>query len=221
LIRTQGLRVVYGRTVALYALDLSISEGVTGLFGPNGSGKSTLLRALAGLLKPSAGTVTVAGRDPCASSEKGRGRLGYAGHEAGLYARLSLLENLQLFATLYGVEASRADEVIEALGLKDHASRLVVELSAGLKRRAAAARALLHDPDVLLLDEPYANLDDAASELLSSAVRSWRGPAKTAVIATHGAKKVKGWADGGVILRDGRLVSSGRYRPGTGYEADK
>jgi ABC-type multidrug transport system ATPase subunit len=101
--------------------------------------------------------------------------------------------------------------MIEQLGLKDRRKTPVRSLSAGFKRRAAVARALLHEPRVLLLDEPYANLDDEASELVSAAVVAWRGPDRIAVVATHGAKKVKAYADAGIILRRGRVIS---YRRG-------
>jgi ABC-type multidrug transport system ATPase subunit len=122
------------------------------------------------------------------------------------------VENLALFARLHGVAERRVDEVLEELGLARRRDFLVGALSAGLKRRASVARALLHHPDLLLLDEPYANLDDDASDLVSAAVRRWRGPGRAALVATHGAKKVKRFADAGLILRDGRAVVYGSYR---------
>jgi heme ABC exporter ATP-binding subunit CcmA len=211
-ILVEGLRVVFGRTIALDALSLELGEGVFGLFGANGSGKSTLLRVLAGLLRPSAGRVLLQGRPLSSSDEALRRRIGYAGHEPGLYANLSLLENLRLFARLYGVEDGRAEDAIEELGLSERAGVPTARLSAGWQRRAAVARAVLHNPDVLLLDEPYANLDDDAADLVSGAITARRGPGRVALIATHGARKLKAFADGGVILRRGGLVTQGRYR---------
>jgi heme ABC exporter ATP-binding subunit CcmA len=211
-IRARGLSVFFGRTIALDGLHLDIDEGVTGLFGPNGSGKSTLLRLAAGLLRPSRGTLTFDGRPAAASDEAFRRRVGYAGHLSGLYGHLSLVENLTLLARVGGAAPARVDQVIGALGLEGHASRETGALSAGLKRRAAVARALLSDPDLLLLDEPYANLDDDAVALTSAALRAWRGPGRVALIATHGAKELKRWADGGVVLRRGRVVVAGSYR---------
>jgi heme exporter protein A len=208
-IAAESLTVVFGSTVALDDLNVEIGPGVTGLFGPNGSGKSTLLRVVAGLLRPTSGRVTIDGvPDP------GRIRwiVGYAGHNSGLYRDLTVRENLSLFARLYGVPDERVGSVAGALGIEMHANTRVADLSAGFVRRAAVARAILHEPAVLLLDEPYANLDDDAAELLSDAVKAWRAPGRSAVIATHGAKKVKRFADAGVILRDGRVVVSGRYR---------
>lgn len=219
MIKAERLRIVFGHTVALDSVTFDIEPGVTGLFGPNGSGKSTFLRAAAGLLRPIAGTITIDGVPAGTRSETARRRVGYAGHEPGLYPHLTVSENLKLFAHLYGVPASRVDEMLTAVGLSGRADTSVADLSAGLKRRAAVARALLHEPDVLLLDEPYANLDDAASEMISEAVVSWRGPRRYAVIATHGAKRVKAFADAGVILRDGRVAVAGSYRNRARVEA--
>jgi ABC-2 type transport system ATP-binding protein len=218
-IQAQGLSVFYGRTVALDALDLVVDEGVVGLFGPNGSGKSTLLRVAAGLLRPSRGTLTFEGVRASAQDEGFRRQTGYAGHLSGLYTHLSVRENLDLMARLYEVPQLRVDEVLEQTGLTEDAASAVGALSAGLKRRAAVARALLHEPRLLLLDEPYANLDADASELVSAAVRAWRRPGRIALVATHGAKELKRWADGGVVLRRGRVVVSGRYARESGAAA--
>jgi heme ABC exporter ATP-binding subunit CcmA len=212
LIEVAGLRVVFGRTVALDSVSFEIGEGITGLFGQNGSGKSTFLRAVAGLVRPVAGTITIDGAPAGLRSESLRRRIGYAGHDAGLYPNLTVVENLSLFARLYGVRVERVEQVLAAVGLSGRSASPVGELSAGLARRAAVARALLHEPKVLLLDEPYANLDDDASELISAAVRAWRGPGRCAVIATHGAKRVKSFADAGVILNNGRVTVAGAYR---------
>ncbi|CAN5645296.1 ABC transporter ATP-binding protein [soil metagenome] len=211
MIEAEGLSVVFGRTVALDALDLELAPGVTGLFGPNGSGKSTLLRAFAGLLKPTRGRLVWCGRRISAADESFRRSVGYAGHEAGLYGRLSVEENLALFAGLHGASRARPELVCAQVGLDRYRSTPVRDLSAGLKRRAAVARALVHEPDLLLLDEPYANLDEDAADMVSSAIRQWRAPGRVAIIATHGAKNLKRWADAGVILRRGRLAAHGHY----------
>ena len=211
------LTVVFGRTLALDEVDISIGPGVTGVFGPNGSGKSTLLKAIAGLLKPLDGRIAIDG-SVASYDESLRRRIGFAGHGSGLYGKLSVRENLELFASLYGAPADRPTQLIEGLDLKAFAEKTVAELSAGSKRRAAVARALVNDPDLLLLDEPYANVDDAASETISRAIKSWKGEGKTALVATHGAKKVKAYADGGIILQRGRLIRAGRYTE-TGFTA--
>ncbi len=213
MIEARGVTVVYGRTVALDRIHLDLAEGVTGLFGQNGSGKSTLLRVMAGLLRPNEGTVTVDGRGLDLRDEGFRRRLGYAGHESGLYPHLSIGENLELFGRLYGCPSSAPARILERVELSDRIDSRVGELSAGLKRRAAVARALLHDPDILLLDEPYANLDDDGAAAVTAAITAWRRPGKTGVIATHGAKRVKAYADAGVILTRGNVTVAGTYRP--------
>jgi len=215
LVSLNGIGVSFGRTAALREVSLDLGEGVTGLFGPNASGKTTLLRVLAGLLRPTSGTVSVLGRPLSAKDEAQRGRIGYVGHSSGLYGRLSVVENLELFARLYGVRG-RVPELLERLGLNKRATTPAVDLSAGFRRRAAVARALLHEPDLLLLDEPYANLDDEASELVSLAIMDWRAPGRCAVVATHGAKKVKRYADAGVVLQHGRVIRRGTYEE-TGF----
>lgn len=209
-IAVENVTIVFGRTLALDEIDIEIGPGVTGVFGPNGSGKSTLLKAIAGLLRPTSGRITIDGSDGN-HDESLRRRVGYAGHGSGLYGRLTLQENLELFASLYGADAGRAKLLIADLDLTEFAARPVTDLSAGSKRRAAVARALVHDPQVLLLDEPYANVDDEASEAISRAIAAWKNEGKTALVATHGAKKVRAYADGGIILRRGRLIRAGRY----------
>jgi heme ABC exporter ATP-binding subunit CcmA len=209
-IAVENLTIVFGRTLALDEIDLEIGPGITGVFGPNGSGKSTLLKAIAGLLKPTTGRIAIDGSSGN-HDESMRRRIGYAGHGSGLYGRLTLQENLELFASLYGTDTARATQLIAGLELEEFAARPVADLSAGSKRRAAVARALVHDPDVLLLDEPYANVDDEASEAISRALAAWKHEGKTALVATHGAKKVKAYADGGIILQRGRLIRVGRY----------
>lgn len=210
-VEIRDLRLAYGRTLALDDVHLQLGGGVAGLFGPNGSGKSTLLRVLAGLLRPTSGEVLAFGSPVSMKNEGLRGRIGYAGHRAGLYGRLTLMENLQMFARLHGAEPGRAQVVVEQLGLGDRRDTAVAALSAGYRRRVAVARALLHEPDLLLLDEPYANLDDEAASLVSDAVIAWRRPDRVAIVATHGAKKVKAFADSGLILQRGRLIKQGTY----------
>ena len=211
MIEIRGLTVVLGHTIALDRIDLRIGPGISGLFGPNGSGKTTLLRSLAGLLPLTAGEATIFGIPSSSKKEELHRMLGYAGHESGMYRELSVIENLRLFGQLYGASPRRPAELAEHLGLHNERTTPVARLSAGMKRRAAVARALVHDPKVLLLDEPYANLDDEASEAVSTAVRAWSKPDKIAVIATHGAKKVRAYATDGIILQRGRLVRHGSY----------
>jgi heme ABC exporter ATP-binding subunit CcmA len=211
LIEVEKLTVVYGRTLAIDEMDVAFGPGVTGLFGPNGSGKSTLLRAIAGLLRPTSGRVTIGGEPTHPPSESLRARIGYAGHAPGLYAHLTVAENLELFATLHGVPRAQAVSAIAALALEPFAGTPAGSLSAGLAQRAGVARALLNDPEILLLDEPYANLDDDSSERVSAVVKAWVGSQRIAIVATHGAKRVKAYADAGVVLKHGRVAVAGHY----------
>ena len=119
MIEAREVTVVYGRTVALDRIHLDLAEGVTGLFGQNGSGKSTLLRVLAGLLRPTTGTMTFDGRELGLRDEGFRRRLGYAGHESGLYPHLSIGENLELFGRLYGCSSSAPATILERVELSD------------------------------------------------------------------------------------------------------
>jgi heme exporter protein A len=206
MIAARDVRVTFGRTIALNGVDFQLEGGIVGLFGPNGSGKSTLLRVLAGLLRPDRGRIDYEGVPLDVKSERTRRRIGYVGHNSGLYDRLTLGETIDVWGDLHGVRSDARAEIIERLGLGHKRDTRAGELSAGLRRRAAVARALVHDPDLLLLDEPYANLDEDASETVSSAIRAWKSNGKIAVIATHGAKRVRAYADAGLILRNGLLT---------------
>lgn len=214
MITVDSVSVYYGHTIALDELTIEIGNGITGVFGQNGSGKSTLLRLVTGLLRATRGRVLVDGEPIDLANEAWRRLVGYAGHEPGLYARLTVLENLNLFGRLYGVPGGRAEALLEELGIADRAATPVGELSAGLKRRAAVARAMLHEPRFLVLDEPYANLDDDAADMVSEAIkRGWAGEDRSGVIATHGAKRVKEFANAALILKRGRAVSYRRRVP--------
>src|SRR5881296_1450750 len=159
MVRAEGLRHAFGRVVALDDVSFRLAPGQTlAIFGPNGAGKTTLLKVLAGLLRPQGGSVHVEG---------GRRVIGWIGHQSHLYGHLTLRENLLFWASLYGVaagaRAGRADAVMERLGLADRADQPVWSLSRGLVQRAAIAKSLMHEPGVLLLDEPFTGLDLAAA----------------------------------------------------------
>lgn len=211
MIALHNVRAVYGRTIALDQITLSIGPGIAGLYGPNGSGKSTLLRLIAGLMRPVRGSIAFDGVARHPADEALRRRIAYAGHAAGLYGRLTVEENLKLFAQLWDAPLENIEAVLEGVGLADRSRSRVDELSAGLKRRATVARAIACDPDILLLDEPFATLDDEAAEMVVSAIREWAHPGRCAIIATHGAKRLKSFADASIVLRRG-LVASDRQR---------
>ena len=153
------------------------------LAGPNGAGKTTLLRVLAGLLRPHGGTATVLGASLPDESWKLRGKVGLVAHEPLLYRDLTARENLGFHARLHGVPEPRVGTVLDAVGMTGRADDPLTELSRGMVQRVAAARAVLHDPPLLLLDEPWAGLDPAAVELLEPVIG--RASGKTRVVVTH------------------------------------
>jgi ABC-type multidrug transport system ATPase subunit len=195
----------FGSTRALAGIDLDIPTGETAvIFGHNGSGKTTLLKLVAGLLRPTSGEVLVDGRPPRAK----RGRLGFLGHDLYLYPHLSALENLVLFARLYDVGAAsapgRADAALAAVGMTHKKDALVHTLSRGEGQRVALARAVVHDPDLLLVDEPFSGLDEASAAALPSLLKR---EGRTLVVATHDTERGKAIADRIVVLEQGRVTT--------------
>ena len=174
----------FGERVALRDVTVRAEEGQTlVVFGPNGAGKTTLLRVLAGLLRPHAGSATVLGADLPRESWRLRGKVGYVAHEPLLYRDLTPRENLRFHARLHAVGEDRVDAVLEAVGMTDRGDDPLAELSRGMVQRVAAARAVLHDPPLLLLDEPWAGLDPAAVQLLAPVIG--RASGRTRVVVTH------------------------------------
>jgi heme exporter protein A len=199
-IECSGLGRSYGERVALRDLTLSLEEGRTlVVFGPNGAGKSTLLRVLATLLRPHAGTARVLGRELPGDGWAVRGRIGFVGHEPLLYRELTGRENLRHTARLFGVDGGRVEELLERVGMERRADEPVRTLSRGMVQRLAICRATLHDPELLLLDEPLANLDPAAIELVSPLVHG-----RTRVVTSHDPERGLHDADLVLGLRGGR-----------------
>jgi heme exporter protein A len=186
-------------------VSLSLSAGQTlVVFGPNGAGKTTLLRILATLLRPHSGRVSVLGEQLPDEAWKVRGRIGLLAHEPLLYRELSARENLRYHARLHGVGEERVQERLGAVAMEERADEPVRALSRGMVQRVAVARATLHDPDLLLLDEPYANLDPAAIELVAPLIG--RGSAKTRVLTSHDPQRGLTEADLVLGLRGGRVA---------------
>jgi heme exporter protein A len=200
-----GLVRRYGEREALSDVSLSLHAGQTlVVFGPNGAGKTTLLRVLATLLRPHAGEVTVLDRRLPDEAWAVRGRVGLLGHEPLLYRELTVRENLRFHARLHGVDEQRVEESIAAVALADRADEPLKTLSRGMVQRAAVARATLHDPELLLLDEPRANLDPAASELVEPLIGA--SARRTRVISSHDPAGGLAEADLVLGLRDGRAA---------------
>ncbi len=202
-LEVDGLARHYGEREALAGVSLTLQEGQTlVVFGPNGAGKTTLLRVLATLLRPHAGSVRVLGSAIPEESWAIRGRVGLLGHEPLLYRELSPVQNLSYHARLHGVDGSRVAEVLEAVAISARAGEAVRNLSRGMVQRVAVARAILHEPDLLLLDEPYSNLDPAAVELVAPLIGP--GSRRTRVICSHDPGAGLAEADLVLGLREGR-----------------
>jgi heme exporter protein A len=199
----QGIGRAYGERVALRDVSLTLERGATlAVFGANGAGKTTLLRVLATLLRPHAGRATVLGAALPGESWKVRGRIGLLGHEPLLYRDLTVRENLRFHARLHGVDGARAQALVERVGLAARADDPVRTLSRGMTQRAAICRAVLHAPDLLLLDEPLANLDPGGALAVAPLIGRESGPAR--VLISHDAEQGLAEADWVLGLRAGR-----------------
>jgi heme exporter protein A len=211
-----GLTRRYGEREALSGVSLSLREGQTLLvLGPNGAGKTTLLRVLATLLRPHAGGVRVFGASLPDAAWSVRGRVGLLGHEPLLYRELTARENLRFHARLHGVDFERVEELLTAVGMASRADEPLRTLSRGMVQRVAIARTVLHDPDLLLLDEPRANLDPAAAELAQRLLGVEGDPARagrprTRVLCSHDPGADLAAADLLLGLRAGRPALLGR-----------
>jgi heme exporter protein A len=193
----------YGEREALAGVTLDLHDGQTlGVFGPNGAGKTTLLRVLATLLRPHAGSASVLGGELPNAAWKVRGRVGYLAHEPLLYRDLSVRDNLLFHARLHSLAPARVDEVIEQVGLTRRARDPLRELSKGMVQRAAVARTVLHDPPLLLLDEPRANLDPGAARALEPLIG--KASNKTRVVVSHDVEGTLAECDVALGLRGGR-----------------
>ncbi len=206
-----GLRREYGERNALAGVDFELSTGESLLvLGPNGSGKTTLLRILATLLRPSGGEARVFGAALPRDAWKVRGRIGLLGHDALLYRDLSGRENLRFQARLHGLRGAAAEariaELLAAVGMERRADDRVAELSAGMRQRIAACRCVLHEPDLLLLDEPDSNLDAAGRELVRRLVGP--APSRARVLVSHDPERHRDEADQVLKLGVGGSVAT-------------
>jgi heme exporter protein A len=202
-IELDGLTRRYGDREALADVSLTLDAGRTlVVFGPNGAGKTTLLRVLATLLRPHGGAARVLGHELPDASWAVRGHVGFLGHASLLYRDLTARENLAFHARLHGAPAARVDALLDAVGLAARADDPVHTYSRGMVQRAAVARAVLHDPELLLLDEPTANLDPHAAELVEPLIGAASG--RTRVITSHDPVGGLQDADLALGLRGGR-----------------
>jgi heme ABC exporter ATP-binding subunit CcmA len=200
----------FGRRRALSRVSFSCAGGdIFGLLGHNGAGKSTLLFILATLLRASSGEVHYGSRTAADGGAAVRARLGLLAHELQLYPELTAAENLRFFARLYGVPhaEARVREALETAALSDRAADPVSRFSRGMRQRLALERALLHEPRVLLLDEPFTGLDQASAAAFITRLRTLAASGRIIVIATHDLDLAEGLLTRSVILKDGRVAA--------------
>jgi heme exporter protein A len=199
----------YGRRKALSQISFTCDAGeIVGLLGPNGAGKSTLLNVLATLVTPSRGTVEYG--QATGSGAEIRGMIGMLGHDLFLYPELTARENLTFFAQLYGITdvAGTVAAALARAGLSDRADDFVSSFSRGMRQRVALERALLHDPRLILLDEPFTGLDQASTAALVARLQDRQRAGCLIVLATHDLDVAEGLLSRAIYLKDGRMVGS-------------
>ncbi len=204
----------FGLKNVLRGLDFSVQPGeFVALLGPNGAGKTTFLRILASLSKPSLGQVKIAGYKLPDQSAAVRMRLGVVSHMPLLYNDLSAEENLQFYGRMYNLAKleARINEVLEMVGLAARRKDLVRTFSRGMQQRLAIGRAVLHDPDVMLFDEPYTGLDQDASEMLDGVLRSVAAEGRTVVMTSHDLARAEDLATRFDILSRGVITASATH----------
>ncbi|RYG44113.1 ABC transporter ATP-binding protein [bacterium] len=213
-LRACGLTKRYGERVAVDDLSLDIpAGGFYGLLGPNGAGKTTTLSMLVGVLKPDGGTIEFGGAAVNAGSPVYKRRIGYVPQELALYDDLSAADNLRFFGALYGLSGktleTRVSAALELAGLLDRAKDRVDGFSGGMKRRLNLAAALLHDPEVIVLDEPTVGVDPQSRNALFEALESLRAAGKTLIYTTHYMEEVERLCDRIAIVDAGKVVAEG------------
>lgn len=199
-----GITHRFGSELALDSVDLVVDEGEhMAVLGDNGAGKTTLLRIIATALHPTAGSLSIGGRDALRERRRLRRYIGYLGHATGLYPALSALENLEFFCDLGGVAREEAQDALHAVGLGGSGRRPASQLSRGMQQRLALARAILHNPRLLVLDEPDASLGADAADLLEAVMKD-----RTVVMATHDHALANRLCPRTLVLRHGRSTGT-------------
>ncbi len=222
-VQATGLVKQFGRRIAVDDVALSLHEGdCLALFGPNGAGKTTLLRLVAGLLKPTRGTVRVTGVD-VRRDARARGTVGLISHQSMLYAPLTVRENVEFSARLQGLPDPRAAsrEALDAMQVLDRADVPVRTLSRGLQQRVSIARATVHAPRVVLLDEPYSGLDEAGAQALTALLQHLLGRGATLVVVTHNVAEGLALATHAAIMTHGRFARFERRSATPGFDAQR
>jgi heme ABC exporter ATP-binding subunit CcmA len=211
-IEVAEVTVRFGALTALMDVTFSVDAGSSlAVLGPNGAGKTTLLKIIAGLAKPTSGTVRVGDTDIATSAEAVRRQLGVVSHQTMLYDDLTARENLSFYGRLYGLPDlnTAVSDTLESVGLVERADDRVRTFSRGMKQRLAIARATIHDPQFLLFDEPFTGLDVAGRDTLSERIDSFRALGRTAILVTHDLQQALSLSDRFLILSAGRVVEIG------------
>ena len=214
MIEAENLTKKFGDFVAVDGLSLSAPAGqVVALLGPNGAGKTTTVRMLAGILAPTAGRATVSGLDVARSPRQVRQRVGVLTEVPGLYLRMQAMEYLDFFGQLYGLGASqcqaRAAALLSRFGMAEAVDKRLSEYSKGMRQKLALIRAMLHDPQALLLDEPTSAMDPQSARLVRDAIAGLRDEQRAVVLCTHNLAEAEALADRIAIIRRGRIIAEG------------
>ena len=207
-IQVDALTRTFGRRVAIRGLTFAVNDGeCLALFGPNGAGKTTLLRILAGLLRPTSGAAHIGGIK-LPGGAHARAVVGLISHQSMLYSALTARENVEFTARLYGIESPRraAIRALQRMRLDERAESPVRSLSRGMQQRVSIARAIVHEPRVVLLDEPYTGLDETGAAALTAALESLKRSGAALVLVTHHLGEGLALATHTAIMRDGRFV---------------
>ncbi len=209
IIQTRGLRKEYGSIVALQGLDIEIEAGgVVGILGPNGAGKTTFVETLEGLREPTSGSVSVLGMDPTTQGPALRERLGVQLQTTALPKELTVREILELFASFY-TSALPPDSILDKVDLVSQAGQKAATLSGGQQQRLAIGIALIHDPELVILDEPTTGLDPQARRDLHGVIRELREQGRTTLLTTHYIEEAEHLCDRVIMIRDGEIVADG------------
>ncbi|HAJ05925.1 MAG TPA: heme ABC exporter ATP-binding protein CcmA [Chloroflexi bacterium] len=211
MINLQNVSKSFGLTFVLNDINLKISTGqFTTIIGPNGSGKTTLLRIISGLLTPNTGTVTINGINTATHAYDTRHLIGVISHQSFLYENLTAFENLLFYARLYGINDinSRIKFVLDTVNLSKHQNILISTFSHGMKQKLSIARSILHNPPIILCDEPYTGLDQNSSDNLTRLLQSITYSGNTVVMVTHNLNKVIKLSDQLIVLHKGKIETN-------------
>lgn len=209
IVEVQNLTKYYGKSKAVDDVSFTIEEGtIFGLLGTNGAGKSTTIKILTGQLLPSSGAVSVCGLNPAKDEKALARKIGVVPDQVSLYKDMTVANNLTFFARLYGVNQERVERIIDELKLEAYSKKKIKQLSKGYKQRVLIARALLHDPEVLFLDEPTASLDPEISAELHSLFLGLRDSGKTIILTTHDLGEAEALCEEVIVIDQGKVVLS-------------